>query len=416
MRRFIVLLVLLLVAGAWLGQAMVEDTGYVLLAYKQTSIETSIWVLVIALILLFALLHLTLNLFTHIRSPILSIKEWNQARTERKAEAKALQGLMARADGDWWRARRMLLQAARTSHTPTIYYLEAAEMAARSGDEKEASRILDDALKATPEASSAIQLHRAEIELRLGHDGKAQALSEQLLVQQPSNSQAQAIQARLLANQQDWKNLYPMIADLKKSGAINDQTAQSYRRQAGIALLNQTAETYNALPPEQLSTELKKCWSAFSFETQQDSNVRLHYVQLLLNCGESSEIEQLLDSWLSKSWNEELLLRYSELKGADATAQLKTAKAWLKQQPNNAALELCLGRLSQRAQLWGAAIQHYNRSLELEPHAQTLLELSDLHLNLGEPEKAAALLRGYNRPLNLPAPSAADRETRKSLV
>lgn len=416
MRRFIVLLVLLLVAGAWLGQAMVEDTGYVLLAYKQTSIETSIWVLVIALILLFALLHLSLNLFTHIRSPLLSIKEWNQARTERKAEAKALQGLMARADGDWWRARRMLLQAARTSHTPTIYYLEAAEMAARSGDEKEASRILDDALKATPEASRAIQLHRTEIELRLGHDGKAKALSEQLLQQQPKNSQAQGIQARLLANQQDWTTLYPMITDLKKSGAINDQTAQSYRRQAGIALLDQTAETYTALPQEQLATELKKCWGAFSFETQQDSNVRLHYVQLLLNCGESKEVEQLLESWLSKSWNEELLLRYSELKGADAAAQLKTAKAWLKQQPNNAALELCLGRLSQRAKLWGAAIQHYNRSLELEPHAQTLLELSDLHLNLGEPEKAAALLRGYNRPLNLPAPSAADRETRKSLV
>ena len=416
MRRFIVLLVLLLAAGAWLGQAMVEDTGYVLLAYKQTSIETSIWVLVIALILLFALLHLALNFFTHIRSPITSIKEWNQARTERKAEAKALQGLMARAEGDWWRARRMLLQAARTSHTPTIYYLEAAEMAARSGDEKEASRILDDALKATPEASSAIQLHRAQIELRLGHDGKAQALSEQLLQQQPSNSQAQGIQARLLANQQDWKNLYPMIADLKKSGAINDQTAQSYRRQAGIALLDQTLETYNSLPADQLSTELKKCWSAFSFETQQDSKVRLHYVQQLLNSGESKEVEQLLGGWLSKSWSEELLLRYSELKGADATAQLKTAKAWLKQQPNNAALELCLGRLSQRAQLWGAAIQHYNRSLELEPHAQTLLELSDLHLNLGEPDKAAALLRGYNRPLNLPTPSTADRETRKSLV
>jgi len=416
MRRFLVLLVILLAAGAWLGQAMVEDTGYVLLAYKQTSIETSIWVLVIALILIFALLHLTLNIFTHIRSPILALRDWNQARTERKAEAKAHQGLMARAEGDWWRARRLLLQAARTSHTPTIYFLEAAEMAARSGDEKELSRILDDALRAAPDAANAIQLSRAEFELRLGHQGKAEVLTEQLLQQQPNNPQVKAVQAKLLANQQSWQALYPMIADLKKSGAIDDRTAQSYRRQAGTALLDQTAEQYAELPTEQLATELRKCWGGFSYETQQDTNVRLRYVQLLTDCSASQEVEKLLSGWLSKSWSEELLLRYSELNSSNPAEQLKTAKAWLKQQPNNAALELCLGRLSQRAQLWGAAIQHYNRSLELEPHAQTLLELSDLHLNLGEADKAAALLRGYNRPLNLPAPSAADRETRKSLM
>lgn len=416
MRRFLVLLVILLAAGAWLGQAMVEDTGYVLLAYKQTSIETSIWVLVIALILIFALLHLTLNIFTHIRSPIHALRDWNQARTERKAEAKAHQGLMARAEGDWWRARRLLLQAARTSHTPTIYFLEAAEMAARSGDEKELSRILDDALKAAPDAASAIQFSRAEFELRLGHQGKAEALTEQLLQHQPNNPQVKAVQAKLLANQQSWQALYPMIADLKKSGAIDDRTAQSYRRQAGTALLDQAADQYAELPPEQLATELRKCWGGFSYETQQDTNVRLRYVQLLTDCSASQEVEKLLSGWLSKSWSEELLLRYSELNSSNPAEQLKTAKAWLKQQPNNAALELCLGRLSQRAQLWGAAIQHYNRSLELEPHAQTLLELSDLHLNLGEADKAAALLRGYNRPLNLPAPSAADRETRKSLV
>lgn len=416
MRRFLVLLVVLLAAGAWLGQAMVEDTGYVLLAYKQTSIETSIWVLVIALILIFALLHLTLNIFTHIRSPIHALRDWNQARTERKAEAKAHQGLMARAEGDWWRARRLLLQAARTSHTPTIYFLEAAEMAARSGDEKELSRILDDALKAAPDAASAIQLSRAEFELRLGHQGKAEVLTEQLLQQQPNNPQVKAVQAKLLANQQSWQALYPMIADLKKSGAIDDRTAQSYRRQAGTALLDQAADQYAELPPEQLATELRKCWGGFSYETQQDTNVRLRYVQLLTDCGASQEVEKLLSGWLSKSWSEELLLRYSELNSSNPTEQLKTAKAWLKQQPTNAALELCLGRLSQRAQLWGAAIQHYNRSLELEPHAQTVLELSDLHLNLGEAERASALLRGYNRPLNLPAPSAADRETRKSLV
>jgi len=416
MRRFLILLVLLLVAGTWLGQAMVEDTGYVLIAYKQTSIETSIWVLCIFAILLFALLHLALNILTHIRSPIASLRDWNQTRTERKAETKAHEGLMARAEGDWWRARRMLLQAARTSHAPTIYYLEAAEMAARLGDEKELSRILDDALKAVPEAAKAIQLCRAQLELRLGHQGKAQALTEQMLQAQPANPQVKLLQARLLRETEQWQTLYPLIAELKRSKTINDETAQEYRRDAGVGLLKQTQQQYAELPQEQLATELRKCWSALSFETQQLSQVRLTYLQLLLNTGQTAEALELLNAWLSKSWNEELLLRFSELNAGDANAQLKIAKAWLKQQPNNAALELCLGRLSQRAQLWGAAIQHYKRSLELEPHAQTMLELSQLYLNLGEQDQAEALMGQYNQPLQLPAPSAADREARRLVV
>jgi len=416
MRRFLILLVLLLVAGAWLGQAMVEDTGYVLIAYKQTSIETSIWVLCIAAILLFALLHLALNIFTHLRSPIDSIRGWNQSRVERKAEAKAHLGLMARAEGDWWRARRMLLQAARTSHTPTIYYLEAAEMAARMGDEKEVSRILDDALKAAPEADKAIQLSRAQLEMRLGHQGKAQALTEQLLLSQADNPQVKLLQAEMLKTTEQWQRLYPLIAELKRSQTISDETAKEYRRLAGIGLLRQAQQQYADLPQEQLATELRKCWGTLSFETQQISQVRLSYLQLLLDTGAKTEAGELLTAWLNKSWNEELLLRFSELNTGDANAQLKTAKSWLKQQPNNAALELCLGRLSQRAQLWGAAIQHYKRSLELEPHTQTMLELSQLYLSLGELEQASALMDHYNKPLQLPAPSEADREARKLLA
>jgi len=416
MRRFLVLLVALLIAGAWLGQAMVEDTGYVLLAYKQTSIETSIWVLVIALILLFALVHLSLNLITHVRSPLIRVREWNQARIERKADSKAHLGLIARAEGDWWRARRHFLQAAKTSHVPTIYYLEAAQMAAKSKDEKEAGRILDEAVKTAPDATPAIQLARAEIELQLGHDGKADALIQQLIKQQPNNSQLKALQGRLLANQHDWQTLYPLLSELSKIGALSDKAIQSYRRQAGIALLEMRAQEHAALKPEQLATELRKCWGGLGFETQQDPAVRIQYIDLLLKTGEANEVEQLLSSWLSKDLNETLLLRYSELCGSDANVQLTRAKAWLKQHPSNAALELCLARLSQRAQLWGAAIQHYNRSLELEPHAQTIVELSSLYLQLGEQQKASALVSGYNRPLNLPAPSEQDRQTRKSLV
>jgi len=416
MKGLLTILAVLLVAGALLGQAMVEDTGYVLIAYKQTSIETSIWVLCIATILLFTLLYFTLSILTHIRSPITSLRDWNQTRLERKAERRAHEGILARAEGDWWRARRELLQAARTSHTPTIYYLEAAEMAARNGDEKEVGRILDAALKAAPEAKEAIQLSRAQFETRLGHTDKAAELLQDLVKQQPKNLQVKQLQAKIYAEQHNWSELYPLIAELKRNKLINDSEATRYRKDAATGLLEAVDKEHAARPIAHRVTELNKQWSAFGFETQQNTQVRQEYLKCLLHLGEFDSAEKMIGDWLSKDWDETLLLRYSELKASDINAQLKRAKSWLKQQPDNAALELCLGRLSQRAQLWGAAIAHYKRSLEIEPHAQTILELSDLYLNLGEQHQATQLLRGYNKPLNLPAPSAEDRETRKSLA
>lgn len=69
MKRFFMILLILLLAGAWLGQLMVQDPGYVLLAYRQTTIETSLWVLALMAILAFAVLHTLLNLLSRARVP-----------------------------------------------------------------------------------------------------------------------------------------------------------------------------------------------------------------------------------------------------------------------------------------------------------------------------------------------------------
>jgi len=50
MKKLFIILLIMLVAGAWVGQLMVQDPGYVLLAYQQTTIETSLWVLLLVLV------------------------------------------------------------------------------------------------------------------------------------------------------------------------------------------------------------------------------------------------------------------------------------------------------------------------------------------------------------------------------
>ena len=50
--RFWVMVLLVLLAGAWLGTLIHVDPGYVLLAWGNTSVEMSLWLLLAAVVLL----------------------------------------------------------------------------------------------------------------------------------------------------------------------------------------------------------------------------------------------------------------------------------------------------------------------------------------------------------------------------
>ena len=57
--RFLLLVILLvLLGGAGLGTLINVDPGYVLLAWGDTSIEMSLWVLLFAVVLLLSLIHI----------------------------------------------------------------------------------------------------------------------------------------------------------------------------------------------------------------------------------------------------------------------------------------------------------------------------------------------------------------------
>ena len=140
------------------------------------------------------------------------------------------------------------------------------------------------------------------------------------------------------------------------------------------------------------------------------------YIGQLTALNETTDACAQIIKWLTKNWDNDLAIRFSELPCDDPDSMIKTAKGWLKQQPDNAAIELVLARLSRRAQLWGAALTHYKKSLELNHQAQTLIELTELYIQLGEQREAAQLLSSKNAPLQLPTPSEADRTTRQEVV
>lgn len=98
--RFLTLIVLLvLLVGAGLGSLINVDPGYVLLAWGDTSIEMSIWVLLIGIVLVFVTMSLSLRFIIALNLPFRVLGSWQQTSRIKRMQLQTRQGLLALADG-----------------------------------------------------------------------------------------------------------------------------------------------------------------------------------------------------------------------------------------------------------------------------------------------------------------------------
>ena len=67
MKLLLVFVLIVLLAGAVVGELIVQDPGYVLLSYQTTTIETSIWGLGMVVLVSFTTLYVVLQLLQYLK-------------------------------------------------------------------------------------------------------------------------------------------------------------------------------------------------------------------------------------------------------------------------------------------------------------------------------------------------------------
>jgi HemY protein len=412
MKRFFIILLILLLAGAWLGQLMVQDPGYVLLAYKQTTIETSLWVLLLMAIVAFAILHTLFNLISRARVPARRMRDWRSRRNHRIAQNKTLKGLMALSEGNWWKAQRQLTQAAERSEQPLINYLAAAKAAHEQGNANDADQLLQKAREATPRAEVAIGIVQAQIQLARGQNEPALATLLHLKRLAPKHSYVLKLLKESYLRLNDWAGLNQLLPDLKRHQVLPGEQIRELETRIAHHLLQQSLSSQPAEADSKTRLQaVAHTWQSLPANCTHDQKLIEEYIELMVQAGSPEDAEKILREQLRKGWDDYLVELYGRLDGGEPHKQLEVAKGWLKKHDDSPALELTLGRLSMRNQHWGAAIKHFERSLELQPSAQAYAELSRLLSHLGESERAAEvsargfdLVHGHLPRLPLPEP------------
>ncbi|MDX1633206.1 MAG: heme biosynthesis HemY N-terminal domain-containing protein [Marinobacter sp.] len=404
MIKLLVIILVALLLGVGLSMGLQYDLGYVRISLGHYLIETNFWVgLAGLLVLVFAIL-LVIGLLRRTGRGAGVIGGWLARGKERRARRRTTQGLLALAEGNWPRARKLLEASASQADTPLINYLAAAQAAFECGDHDAVDDLLRRAFESTPGSDMAVGITQAQLQLAGNRLEQALATLIRLRKQTPHHPFVLKLLKNTYVRLEDWRELSKLLPELRKRELLDKEELNMLERTAWHNLLQRAAaECRRQSVGGQDLSPLTRLWDELPGFLRRDEHTIREYARLLAELGDEVQAETLLRKVLRNHWSDELINLYGRLQGQKPDEQLLMAERWLQDRPNNAELLLALGRLSLRNELWGKAREYFETSLKLRRSRETMAELSRLNAHMGDEQDSVRLLmQGLVKDSGLP--------------
>ncbi len=394
--RFAIAVPAALFAGAFVAHFLLRDRGLVVIGWREYVLETSVPVLLMALVVLYAAVRGAVALY---RAPR-RLGEALAARRERVAGGRLTQGLIRIAEGDWRGAERLLTRGLKASDAPLANYLLAARAADRQGAPDRRDRWLALAAERVPDAGDAVKLTEAELALDAGDAARALAALAPVLRERPEHPAALVLAARAHRARGDRDRLLELLPRLAHArlGTAELEAIAGEALDAGAAS-ELTEQTLDAL------------WRALPAALRAAPPLVAKRALALDRLGRGDDAERELKAALKRDWQTPLVDAYGEVRSSSPGKQLRQAEAWLEEHPEDAALLTTAAKLCIANELWGKALSYLESSLAIAPSADGYALYGRLLGQLGETERAALAFRSGLKlassvPLDAPALAA----------
>jgi len=405
MKRFAFVLILFVAIVGFLGWAIAQDPGYVLISYDRFRYESSFWIflgLIACLWLLAMVVHWLLGLL-HTSGAL--VNPWSRRHRERRVSKASRSGLRELAEGQWNQALGHLRSAAEHDHQPLVHYLGAARAANELGEHEQSDELLRKARERDPESGLAVGLTHAQLQIARGQYGEARETLNALHSDHPRHPYVLTLLQQLYVQLEDWSALCSLLPELRKHRVLPPARLSELELLAWTAAIEQSGQAPAASNEDALQA-LNQKWQTVPSGLRSESLLVRAYADGLSRLGADAKAEEVLYAALKRQYDDRLVERYGRVRGQDAARQLANAEGWLKANPENAELLLALGRLSMRNALWGKARDYLEASLRFEHRPETCAELARLLAQLGDNERSNRL---FQEGLGLLDQSSANR-------
>lgn len=385
MIRWILFLLLTLAAAVALGLGLEQDPGLVRIFYGGDVVEMTL--AVFALLCIGGLLALWL--VATIVIWLWELPSRLHARLVRRRQSRArralTQGLIEISEGRWREGERRLVRHAGDSEVPLINYLTAARAAQLLEADERRDAYLKAAYESTPQATVAVLLTQAELQLAHGQVEHALATLRRLQDQSPGHAFGLKLLAKVYERLGEWRSLEELIPRLRKTNVVKPEELERIEiRTLQEAFMRATADGVEAL---------EATWKNIPRRLRRNIDIVLAYTAALLQNNAGDRAEAVLRDALKSNWNDALAYMYGEVRSSQPEKQLGRVESWLKEHGDSAALLYTAGHLCAVNKLWGKARSYLEASARLQPRAQTYRRLGQLLQELGQPEAAMVAFR-----------------------
>lgn len=391
-RWFLLFLVLsLLLAAGALAPLIKNDPGHVLINIGEWTVETSVLVLVSALVVLWFSVQIAVWIW---HMPVVTARRLREQRAFNQLE----KGLLALTEGDWRAAEKALEKSASVQGRTTAQYLAAAQAADGQDANERREYYLEQADSGGSKKRFLVELTRARLLLGNGSRQAALPILEALHKRRRKHPQVLEMLSRCYRELKMWDELLKLLPVLSKADILSDDQLNDLQEEVAVNKLREVSD----------AETLQSTWKKLPRALRHQSVVVEAFAIAAAKLEENDLAEPLIVTSLKQDWNATLVLQYGDPLAQDRQKRLKQAEKWLKQHPDDAALHLALGRLCAGESLWGKAREHMVKSLELEPGSSGYDSLGQLLERQGELELAMLCFRNALRinqgqsPLPLP--------------
>lgn len=377
--KFGAIVVVVLILSAFAAHFLLGDPGYVAINFRGYLVEMSVPVL----LALIVLLVITIWLIRRVVQAPRRLGEAAGRYRSGRAGMKLTRGMIEVAEGNFARGEKLLARAASTSDAPLFNYLQAARAAHLQGKDDRRDEWLKLAYEHTPEASNAVLLTQAELQLDREQYEQALATLRRIEENSKDHSYALALLGRLYYRLKDWQHLAEILPRLQKHSRVKPEMLDKW------TIRVHTENFQNAADGEAISAE----WKSVAKRLKDNTAILDAYYMALMRVGLHDKAEKDLVAALKSEWRAPLVRLFGLVEGPDPTKQLKRAEGWLAAHDEDVDLLLAAARLCLRNELWGKARSYLETVIALRPSPEAYQEYGRLLNQLGETDAAADAFR-----------------------